>query len=190
MGTGHRVARGAERPWRQVGASSPFCWPFRRSPIRRPPPRLPPPPRRETVQEVVVTANKLNNQRVLDAPISIQAISGDALRKAGRGRFPRYRQSDPRPVGRGPGPGRPQVRHPRRQLHGRLHRRRVLQRCGHQRLQRQRRRRHGARHPALRPRPHRSAARAAGHSVRRELDERHHPLHHQDAGHDQTSAAT
>ena len=33
--------------------------------------------------EVVVTANKLNAQKVLDVPASIQAISGDALQSAG-----------------------------------------------------------------------------------------------------------
>ncbi len=31
------------------------------------------------IEEIVVTANKLNSQKVLDLPISIQAISGDAL---------------------------------------------------------------------------------------------------------------
>jgi len=36
-----------------------------------------------TLTEVVVTANKLNAQRVLDVPASIQAISGDALQAAG-----------------------------------------------------------------------------------------------------------
>jgi outer membrane receptor protein involved in Fe transport len=36
-----------------------------------------------SLQEVVVTANKLNAQRVLDIPASIQAISGDALQSAG-----------------------------------------------------------------------------------------------------------
>ena len=35
------------------------------------------------LQEVVVTANKLNATRVLDTPTSIQAISGDALQSAG-----------------------------------------------------------------------------------------------------------
>ena len=33
--------------------------------------------------EVVVTANKLNSQKVLDIPVSIQAISGDALQSQG-----------------------------------------------------------------------------------------------------------
>jgi iron complex outermembrane receptor protein len=33
--------------------------------------------------EVVVTANKLNATKVLDTPVSIQAISGDALQRAG-----------------------------------------------------------------------------------------------------------
>ena len=33
--------------------------------------------------EIVVTANKLNSQKVLDVPASIQAISGDALQAAG-----------------------------------------------------------------------------------------------------------
>jgi outer membrane receptor protein involved in Fe transport len=37
--------------------------------------------------EVVVTANKLNAQRVLDTPASIQAISGDALKSAGSSAF-------------------------------------------------------------------------------------------------------
>jgi iron complex outermembrane recepter protein len=36
-----------------------------------------------SVTEVVVTATKLNAQKVLDLPISIQAISGDALQNAG-----------------------------------------------------------------------------------------------------------
>jgi len=36
-----------------------------------------------TLTEVVVTANKLNAQKVLDVPASIQAISGDALQAAG-----------------------------------------------------------------------------------------------------------
>jgi iron complex outermembrane recepter protein len=36
-----------------------------------------------SLEEVVVTANKLNAQRVLDIPTSIQAISGDALQAAG-----------------------------------------------------------------------------------------------------------
>ena len=36
-----------------------------------------------SLQEIVVTANKLNAQKVLDIPISIQAISGDALQSAG-----------------------------------------------------------------------------------------------------------
>jgi len=35
------------------------------------------------LQEVVVTANKLNAQKVLDTPASIQAISGDALQSEG-----------------------------------------------------------------------------------------------------------
>jgi iron complex outermembrane receptor protein len=35
------------------------------------------------LDEIVVTANKLNAQRVLDIPASIQAISGDALQSAG-----------------------------------------------------------------------------------------------------------
>jgi iron complex outermembrane receptor protein len=35
------------------------------------------------LEEIVVTANKLNAQRVLDVPASIQAISGDALQAAG-----------------------------------------------------------------------------------------------------------
>jgi iron complex outermembrane recepter protein len=36
-----------------------------------------------SLDEVVVTANKLNSQKVLDIPVSIQAISGDALQAAG-----------------------------------------------------------------------------------------------------------
>src|ERR1700749_4282080 len=36
-----------------------------------------------SVTEVVVTATKLNAQKVLDLPISIQAISGEALQRAG-----------------------------------------------------------------------------------------------------------
>jgi iron complex outermembrane receptor protein len=39
------------------------------------------------LDEVVVTANKLNAIRVLDTPASIQAISGDALRAAGDSKF-------------------------------------------------------------------------------------------------------
>ena len=39
------------------------------------------------LDEVVVTANKLNTQRVLDTPTSIQAISGDALKLAGDSQF-------------------------------------------------------------------------------------------------------
>jgi outer membrane receptor protein involved in Fe transport len=42
------------------------------------------PPAPETaLEEVTVTANKLNATKVLDTPVSIQAISGDALRTAG-----------------------------------------------------------------------------------------------------------
>jgi outer membrane receptor protein involved in Fe transport len=40
-----------------------------------------------SLTEVVVTANKLSNQKVLDIPTSIQAISGDALQKAGVSEF-------------------------------------------------------------------------------------------------------
>jgi iron complex outermembrane recepter protein len=36
-----------------------------------------------SMDEIVVTANKLNAERVLDIPVSIQAISGDALQAAG-----------------------------------------------------------------------------------------------------------
>src|ERR1700733_13924869 len=36
-----------------------------------------------SLNEIVVTANKLNAQKVLDIPVSIQAISGDALQAAG-----------------------------------------------------------------------------------------------------------
>jgi outer membrane receptor protein involved in Fe transport len=36
-----------------------------------------------SLEEIVVTANKLNAQKVLDIPASIQAISGDALQTAG-----------------------------------------------------------------------------------------------------------
>jgi outer membrane receptor protein involved in Fe transport len=35
------------------------------------------------IEEIVVTANKLNSQKVLDVPISIQAIGGDSLQAAG-----------------------------------------------------------------------------------------------------------
>src|SRR6201999_2712984 len=35
------------------------------------------------LNEVVVTANKLNATKVLDTPVSIQAISGDALQRSG-----------------------------------------------------------------------------------------------------------
>src|SRR5258707_11786480 len=35
------------------------------------------------LEEIVVTANKLNAQRVLDIPASIQAISGDSLQSIG-----------------------------------------------------------------------------------------------------------
>jgi iron complex outermembrane receptor protein len=37
----------------------------------------------DKLDEIVVTANKLNAQKVLDVPASIQAISGDALQNAG-----------------------------------------------------------------------------------------------------------
>src|SRR6202451_611578 len=36
-----------------------------------------------SLNEIVVTANKLNAQKVMDIPVSIQAISGDALQSAG-----------------------------------------------------------------------------------------------------------
>src|SRR5260370_9213699 len=39
------------------------------------------------IEEIVVTANKLNAQRVLDVPASIQAISGDWLQRAGSSAF-------------------------------------------------------------------------------------------------------
>ena len=39
------------------------------------------------LDEIIVTANKLNTQKVLDTPSSIQAISGDALRLAGDSQF-------------------------------------------------------------------------------------------------------
>jgi outer membrane receptor protein involved in Fe transport len=39
------------------------------------------------LEEIVVTANKLNTQRVLDMPSSIQAISGESLRLAGDSQF-------------------------------------------------------------------------------------------------------
>jgi iron complex outermembrane receptor protein len=41
----------------------------------------------ESLGEIVVSANKLNAQRVLDVPASIQAISGDSLRSAGASAF-------------------------------------------------------------------------------------------------------
>jgi outer membrane receptor protein involved in Fe transport len=37
----------------------------------------------ESIEEVTVTANKLNATKVLDIPVSIQAISGDTLQNAG-----------------------------------------------------------------------------------------------------------
>jgi iron complex outermembrane receptor protein len=37
----------------------------------------------DTLQEIVVTANKLNAQSVLDIPASVQALSGDALQQQG-----------------------------------------------------------------------------------------------------------
>ena len=40
-----------------------------------------------SIEEIVVTANKLNSQKVLDLPISIQAISGDSLQRAGSSAF-------------------------------------------------------------------------------------------------------
>ena len=40
-----------------------------------------------TIDEIVVTANKLNAVKVLDTPISIQAIGGDSLRSAGSSAF-------------------------------------------------------------------------------------------------------
>jgi iron complex outermembrane receptor protein len=39
------------------------------------------------LEEVVVTANKLNSLKVLDLPISIQAISGDSLQRGGYSEF-------------------------------------------------------------------------------------------------------
>src|SRR5882724_2566031 len=39
------------------------------------------------IEEIVVTANKLNAQKVLDVPASIQAISGDWLQRAGSSAF-------------------------------------------------------------------------------------------------------
>ncbi|HXP64565.1 MAG TPA: TonB-dependent receptor [Steroidobacteraceae bacterium] len=39
------------------------------------------------LDEIVVTANKLNTQKVLDIPTSIQAISGDAMKLAGDAKF-------------------------------------------------------------------------------------------------------
>src|ERR1700722_14412513 len=39
------------------------------------------------LDEIIVTANKLNTQKVLDTPSSIQAISGDALKLAGDSQF-------------------------------------------------------------------------------------------------------
>ncbi|HXI49153.1 MAG TPA: hypothetical protein VNH39_11250, partial [Steroidobacteraceae bacterium] len=36
-----------------------------------------------SLEEIVVTANKLNAQKVLDIPVSIQAIGGEALQAAG-----------------------------------------------------------------------------------------------------------
>src|SRR5258708_25447313 len=39
------------------------------------------------IEEIVVTANKLNAQRVLDVPASIQAISGESLQRAGSSAF-------------------------------------------------------------------------------------------------------
>ncbi len=35
------------------------------------------------LEEITVTANKLNATKVLDTPVSIQAISGDALQRSG-----------------------------------------------------------------------------------------------------------
>ena len=40
-----------------------------------------------SLDEIVVTANKLNSQKVLDLPISIQAISGDLLQRQGASAF-------------------------------------------------------------------------------------------------------
>ncbi|HWG69106.1 MAG TPA: TonB-dependent receptor [Steroidobacteraceae bacterium] len=39
------------------------------------------------IEEIVVTANKLNAQKVLDIPASIQAISGESLQRAGSSAF-------------------------------------------------------------------------------------------------------
>jgi outer membrane receptor protein involved in Fe transport len=39
------------------------------------------------IDEIVVTANKLSAQRILDVPASIQAISGDSLQRAGSSAF-------------------------------------------------------------------------------------------------------
>ncbi len=40
-------------------------------------------PESAPLEEITVTANKLNAQKVLDIPVTIQAISGDALQRAG-----------------------------------------------------------------------------------------------------------
>src|ERR1700722_6185749 len=50
-------------------------------------PSLAAPADTSALTEIVVTANKLGNQRVLDLPESIQAISGDALQSAGVSQF-------------------------------------------------------------------------------------------------------
>src|SRR5438105_1180540 len=42
-----------------------------------------PVPDSSALAEIVVTANKLNATKVLDTPVSIQAISGDALQRSG-----------------------------------------------------------------------------------------------------------
>jgi outer membrane receptor protein involved in Fe transport len=42
-----------------------------------------PAPESAVIEEVTVTANKLNATKVLDTPVSIQAISGDALQRSG-----------------------------------------------------------------------------------------------------------
>ncbi len=88
-----------------------------------------------SLNEIVVTANKLNAQKVLDIPVSIQAISGDALQSAGVVRNHGHRRGHSRPFDSGPGSGRQEVRHPRHQLHRRFDHRRVLRRGGDQRLE-------------------------------------------------------
>ena len=106
-----------------------------------------------------------------------QGIRRDQHRRA-RAQRPRplHRRSRPRPE-----PGR-DPRHQRRPGHPRPARREGIGRHLSRRIADLRRAVHAGPRP-LRPRPHRSAARPAGHAVRRGLVLGHRALHHRAAGH-------